>query len=219
MAFDPRRRVAILHGGYTTGLGGYANDTWEWDAASWSQVGTGPNRGEHILAFDSVSNRVLFCGGSDGYSQFADTWSYVPPAAYIPFGAGCLGPTATTPVLAGVPGESPRLGTTSHVRVANLPPTVTVPVFVFGDSNTWNPGPPAYPLPLDLAVLGWPGCQQLVSNEFTYFAITTTGQADHPIAVPMNTNLVGHTFHGQVLVLYSGGGVAVSNGVTAVVGW
>ena len=39
------------------------------------------------------------------------------------------------------------------------------------------------------------------------------------LTVPMTTSLVGFTFHAQALVLYSPSGVAVSNGVTGVVGF
>jgi hypothetical protein len=141
------------------------------------------------------------------------------PAWYAQFGSGCPGPNAAAPVLAGVPGEPPRLGTTSRIRVSNLPLAVTVPVFVLGLSNTWDSGPPAYSLPLDLGFLGWPGCAQLVSDDVSAFAITTTGYADYSILVPQSVPLIGFTFHAQTLVLYSGGGVAASNGVTGTVGF
>jgi hypothetical protein len=140
-------------------------------------------------------------------------------ASFASFGNGCPGPTGPTPTLAGVPGGEPRLGTTARIRVAGLPSAVTVPIFVLGLSNTQDPGPPAYPLPQDLGVLGWPGCSQLVSDDAIDFAITTTGQADYVLAVPMTAGLVGFTFHAQALVLYSPSGVAVSNGVTGVVGF
>lgn len=140
-------------------------------------------------------------------------------ATYAPFGTGCAGPTAQIPALDGVVGEPPRIGTTSRVRVSNLPTTVTIPVFVLGLSNTHDPGPPAYALPADLGVLGWPGCHQLVSDEVASFTITTAGQADYLLPVPMNLGLVGFAFYAQAVVLYSPGGVAVSNGVIGTVGF
>lgn len=143
----------------------------------------------------------------------------LPAATYTAFGAGCPGPNALAPALAGMPGEPPRLGTTSRMRVSNLPLTVTVPVFVLGLSDTVDPGPPAYSLPLDLGVLGWPGCSQLVTDDVVSFAITTTGEADHALQVPLNAGLVGFVFYAQALVLYSGGGVATSNGLTCTVGF
>jgi hypothetical protein len=140
-------------------------------------------------------------------------------ASYTPFGSGCPGPSALVPLLDGVAGEEPRLGTTSRMRVSNLPLSVTVPIFVLGLSNTQDPGPPAYALPLDLGILGWPGCSQLVSDDVISFAITTTGQADYSLAVPMSLGLVGFTFYAQALVMYSPSGVATSNGVTGIVGY
>jgi hypothetical protein len=140
-------------------------------------------------------------------------------ANYAQFGAGCVGPTAQVPALDGVAGEPPRIGTTSRIRVSNLPTTVTIPVFVLGLSNTIDPGPPAYTLPADLGVLGWVGCQQLVSDDVATFEITTAGQADYSLVVPMNLGLAGFTFYAQAFVLYSPSGVALSNGVVGTVGF
>jgi hypothetical protein len=140
-------------------------------------------------------------------------------ASYVPFGAGCPGPTSLVPALNGVVGEPPRLGTTTRMRVSNLPLAVAVPIFVLGMSNRQDPGPPAYSLPLDLGIFGWSGCSQLVSDDAIVVTITTTGQVDHAIQVPMDFGLVGFTFHAQAIVLYDGGGVAVTNGVTGNVGF
>jgi hypothetical protein len=142
-----------------------------------------------------------------------------PPASLAAFGSGCPGPATTAPLLAGIPGAEPRLGAAARNRVSGLPLTVTVPVFVLGLSNTQDPGPPAYTLPLDLGILGWPGCSQLVSDDAIDFAITTSGQADYVLSVPMSLGLLGFTFYAQALVLYSPAGVATSNGVTGVVGF
>jgi len=143
----------------------------------------------------------------------------LPAATFTPFGSGCVGPNALVPSLAGAPGETPQLGATTHIRVTNLPLVVTIPVFVLGLSNTQDPGPPPYALPLDLGIFGWPGCPQLISDDVIDFAITATGQADYGIVVPSNLTLVGFTFHAQVFVLYLPTGVAVSNGLTGVVGY
>lgn len=133
-----------------------------------------------------------------------------------PYGAGCVGPNGLVPVLAAVPGEAPRPGTTSHLRVTNLPLTLTIPVFVVGFSDAWDPD--GYPLPLDLGILGWTGCSQLVADEILYWEITTAGQADQPITIPAGYPL-GFTFYVQALVLYTPDGVAMSNAVTGVVGY
>lgn len=145
----------------------------------------------------------------------------MPAASITPFGQGCLGPYGQTPTLAAAPGSLPRLGRPCTFVVGALPVgLVTVPVFVFGFDNAMNHGSGgSYPLPFDLGLFGWPGCQQLVSLDLTAFAITTTGSAQHTLQVPFQPPLAGWSIHAQALVLYHAGGVAVSNAVTATVGW
>ena len=48
-------------------------------------------------------------------------------------------------------------------------------------------------------------------------AITSIGQADYAITLPMNLGLVAFAFHAQALMLYTGGSVAASHGITGVV--
>ena len=142
------------------------------------------------------------------------------PASYVPFGSGCPDPSGATPTLSAPPGEAPVIGASSLLRVSNLPLSVTVPVFIFGFSTTQATGPAGnYPLPFDLGVLGWPGCSQLVSLNDSVYTITTTGSADHTVTLPPFAFLAGLQFHAQSLVLYSGGEVAVTNGITATAGW
>ncbi|MFN6146671.1 MAG: hypothetical protein ACK5AL_09960 [Planctomycetota bacterium] len=145
----------------------------------------------------------------------------MPAASITPFGQGCLGPYGQTPTLAAAPGSLPRLGQPCTFVVGALPGgLVAVPVFVFGFDNAMNHGSGgSYPLPFDLGLFGWPGCQQLVSLDLTAFAITTTGSAQHTLQVPFQPPLAGWSIHAQALVLYHAGGVAVSNAVTATVGW
>ena len=142
------------------------------------------------------------------------------PASYAPFGLGCPGPSGATPTLFAPPGEAPVIGASSLLRVSNLPLSVTVPVFIFGFSTTQATGPAGnYPLPFDLGVLGWPGCSQLVSLNDSVYTITTTGSAEHTVTLPPFAFLAGLQFHAQSLVLYSGGEVAVTHGITATAGW
>ncbi|MGK0302064.1 MAG: hypothetical protein ACI89X_002946 [Planctomycetota bacterium] len=146
--------------------------------------------------------------------------SLSPPASYTTFGAGCQDPNGQVPSLAAVAGDLPRIGTSSRSRVSNLPLSVTIPVFIFGFSNSQGTGAFGnYPLPQDLGILGWPGCDQLVSLNDSIYTITTSGYADHTITIPAFPFLVGMQFHAQALVLFRPGGVAVSNAVTGTVGY
>jgi hypothetical protein len=223
LEWDPHSARVVSYGGRVpSGTFPTIAESWSWNGADWTQLPLGtPNPGSRAspIAWSPLAGGLMTYGG---HAATNETWLRLGSAAgasYSAFGAGCLGPTALMPTLSGVGGEPPRLGTTSRIRVSNLPLSVTVPVFVLGLSNTQDPGPPAYPLPLDLGILGWPGCSQLVSDDVIDFAITTTGQADYVLPVPMSLGLLGFTFHAQALVLYSPTGVATSNGVTGVVGF
>ena len=75
MAYDSARSVAVLFGG-----GGIlTSDTWEWDGASWSQVGTGgpTPRGFTAMVYDEArAECVMFGGWSNGFNYFDDTWGW-----------------------------------------------------------------------------------------------------------------------------------------------
>lgn len=145
----------------------------------------------------------------------------MPAASITPFGQGCLGPYGLIPTLAAAPGSLPRLGQPCTFVVGALPAgQISVPVFVFGFDTTANLGPGGwYPLPFDLAPLGWPGCQQLVSTVETVAAITATTTAQTTVPVPYLPPIVGVAFHAQAVVLYHPSGVAVSSALTARIGW
>lgn len=221
MAYDSRRGRTVLFGGEASG-GSHPTDTWEWDGTSWTSMATTGHAGGWgpVMAFDKRRGKTVLFGGVNQ----PETWEWfdlVPPAAYTPFGSGCLGPNGLVPSLAGVPGEVPRAGTTSHVRVTNLPATATIAVFVIGLSNSWDPD--GYALPIDLGVVGWPGCPQLVADQGISYAITTTGEADQGISVPAGYP-PWFAFYVQALVLYQNPpnppyAAAVSNAVAGIVGY
>jgi hypothetical protein len=166
-------------------------------------------------------------GSGSPASWLTDTWQLGPTAmsaSYSVFGAGCPGPYGTTPILSAPAGSLPRIGSQSTITVSNLPIGILcVPVFVLGLTNQFDTGPGGvYPLPLDLGILGWPGCQQLVSiNDTAYYITSSAGswQATHTVTIPPLPLLVGMQFHAQALVLYHPTGVAVSNGITGTAGY
>lgn len=226
--WSPPLARCVLFGGLAAN-GALLADTWTWDGTSWQpaiDLGSPSARQGAGLEFDAAHQQLLLVGGvgqsAGGQSVYlADTYELAwtaGPSTFTAFGTGCVGPTAQTPTMSAGPGEVPRLGTTSQLTLGNLPAgTLTVPVFVFGSSTTFDAGG-GHPLPLDLGILGWPGCQQLVAHDIMVPSPTLATSVTFPLSVPIAANLVGFTLHVQGFVLYAPSGAAVSNGLTAVVG-
>lgn len=187
-----------------------------WSPGNPNNGSTYPENAGHLFGTNAGPSQWMWNDETEWFSGILRPLIERAPASYAAFGTGCPGPSSPVPNLSSAPGELPRLTTTSHLIVSNLPTSVTIPVFVIGFSNTWDPD--GYGLPLDLGVLGWNGCQQLVSDEILFWSITTTGQASQPIAIPAGAP-VGFTFFVQALVLYTPTGVAVSNAIAGVVGY
>jgi hypothetical protein len=220
MAFSPATNSTLLFGQDAAAL---RNDTWAWDGVNWQLVpataASPASRQRSALVFaPGAQGSVLFGGSAAGLVATGDTWRLVETAATTTtFGAGCVGPNALAPTLGAAPGTTPRLGTTLQLRVGNLPAAFTV-MLALGLSNTVAAGPPPYSLPFDLGGLGWPGCRQLVALDSVTATAAFAATVDFPFVVPLDAALLAFTFHGQAIVLYQAGAVAVSNGLTAVVG-
>ena len=111
------------------------------------------------------------------FSQSRTGFQFPLPGAFTLYGAGCQG-TAGTPFLFGP--ETPYVGESLPVIVANLLPTA--PAFiVLGVSNTFWQG---LPLPVNLAVVGAPGCFVLTSSDIFLLATNFSGTAYMNIALP-----------------------------------
>lgn len=78
LAFDSKRGVTVLFGGYYSGW--TMADTWEYDGKSWRKLSTGgpPHRINHAMCYDSARGVVVVFGGmgirnsNDAY--YKDTW-------------------------------------------------------------------------------------------------------------------------------------------------
>jgi hypothetical protein len=88
MAYDARRDVVVLFGGYRgTGVNcfpddgetsEYCDDTWELRGGEWIQVMITPpaRRAGHSLVYDAAAGEVVLFGGENETGQFGDTWTY-----------------------------------------------------------------------------------------------------------------------------------------------
>lgn len=77
---DARRRRLVLFGGIVNGGTGVAQDTWEWDGSTWSELHPAvspPARAFHGMAFDEARGKTVLYGGRDETQhQFDDTWEW-----------------------------------------------------------------------------------------------------------------------------------------------
>lgn len=87
MAYDARRGVVVLFGGYL-GQNGYSNETWEWDCRTgWTQrnppLPIPSPRAFHKMAYDSLNQVMVLFGGGNASGQFNDTWMW-DGSAWVP---------------------------------------------------------------------------------------------------------------------------------------
>lgn len=134
----------------------------------------------------------------------------MPTASYTTFGSGCAGSNGV-PALQ--PQNVPALGSAFRLDVVNLPAGGGVAVLVLGLSNSsWN----SLPLPLDLTIIGLPGCTALCSVDFTTLLFHASGLATWTLPVPNLPTLGGMQFFNQAVSLDAAAprpvGAALSNG-------
>jgi PKD repeat protein len=117
-------------------------------------------------------------------------------AGYGFFGAGCAGTLGITHVLNA---NQPVIGGTVTLNLDNL--EFGIAVMVLGLSNTLSGG--AIPLPLDLGILGAPGCPLRVSLDATDTVVGTGTTATWSFAIPSNPLLLGFQLYNQAAALSS----------------
>lgn len=222
LATDPsRNRIVLLDGDYPGSLtvgGSQDQHTWTYADGSVSRVPTAfapVPRQSAAMTFDSNRAVVVMFGGSIGGSSLADTWEFDlgPLASYTSYGSGCTG-TFGIPTIAPASGSLPRIGTTFTLQASNLP--LSGPAFLaIGFSDTVYSGAP---LPLDLGVIGAPGCNLLCAIDGLYPLTNVLGTATWSIGIPV---IPGGRFFNQVIPFDPTAnplGLTTSNGGHAVLG-
>lgn len=216
LAYDRLRDRTVLQGG--SDGNGLLSDTWEWNGSAWTQVQPlGVPVGASIgMVHDDLRGVMVLPTIPN------TTWEYVPgnavAATFATFGSGCPGP-AGVPTLTNQAGSLPRIGSTLHLHLANLPASLSnLPIGFLGfDATSWG----GIPLPLSLTPFGFPGCEALLAPARTDGLVNVAGSADWAIALPMNALALGFEFYVQGAVLAPGwsvGGLVFSNAGHAVVG-
>jgi hypothetical protein len=132
------------------------------------------------------------------------------PATWETYGAGCAG-SAGLPNLQQAPGSLPVAGRTFDTVVTNVP--ATAPVFgLLGFSSTSFP---PFALPLELAVVGMPGCQLLTDIQLATALTNSGGTAPWALSLPAQASVLGLRFYQQAFVVDAGVnalGATTSNG-------
>lgn len=128
-------------------------------------------------------------------------------------GAGCAG-GAGVPVLTATP---PRLGQDVVLAASSLLPN-QFGMFMTGFSNSDWAG---LPLPLDLGLIGMPGCWLRTSLDLLAIVFNTNGTTQTTLSVPADPNALGFTFWSQLLSADPGAntyGAVTSNALALTIG-
>lgn len=199
-AFDPvRERVVVLEAGHTNPAPSH-----EWDGTTWRSFPLAPRLRAQRLAAVGVPGVGLVVAHLENASTV--TLTNDVPATTTGFGSAC------PDVQRRLTSNHPWLGTTCTLRYPAANGTLCL--FASGGSNTQYGG---VPLPIDLGVLGLPGCSLFVAPDLLDLRTAAGGAATLTIVLPANPALAGVQLFHQAAEL-AAGFTATSQGLRLVTG-
>ena len=121
---------------------------------------------------------------------------------FEPLGGGCAG-TAGPPLLGPLGKSKPWIGEVFELDLRPIPASaLATPFVLIGASNEqWS----GVPLPLELGLIGLPGCWLQVSIDVSLPLPNYGGWTTLPLAIPYDYRLLGVPFFVQGLVIDPGG--------------
>ncbi len=232
MTYDPVLDRCVLFGGLSIPTNGGTpspqSETWVWSGGSWSLAS--PNESPrpmsgHAMAFDHANNRIMSVNENffADPGPMADMWNYFVPQLMPElnsFGSGC-GSSAGVPELYPWHAYWLWVGESCYLYLQPQPEPGSNHSFgIIGVSDSFDANL-GLSLPYDLQVIGMNGCPLLVSTE----KIVPINSGGTPrfwgLVVPEEMTLLGMRIFLQGYTLDSAAnptGVAVSNGLEAVIG-
>lgn len=78
-AYDEKRNVVVLYGGYSWEKNTCEHETWEWDGETWAKkAAEGPTACDHLeMVYEASSGRLILTGGGDENQNLREeTWSW-----------------------------------------------------------------------------------------------------------------------------------------------
>jgi hypothetical protein len=78
-AYDEKRNVLVMYGGYSWANNGCVRETWEWDSETWTQKDVeSPTACDHLeMIYDASREEViLFGGGDENLNLSSETWAW-----------------------------------------------------------------------------------------------------------------------------------------------
>ncbi len=145
-----------------------------------------------VATKDKVYDRLqyMLSQGTPIYTSTTEIHDIAYSAGHMAtYGKGCVGSNGRAPAM--VDGGAPYLGNQGfQLRMRDGNPS-SLAYLILGDSkDKWN----GSALPQDLGYMGAPGCSLLASVVLMLpMATDAQGAVSLPIALPLNTQLVGHT--------------------------
>jgi formylglycine-generating enzyme required for sulfatase activity len=219
MGYDAvAERVVVFGGNKASGTA--ANDAWAFDGANW--VGlfgstTLPSARARSQAVTAQNGRVQAFGGTANGAFLNDAWELgvpVLPRAFE-YGTACIGSGGPLELRL-VAGTQAAIGTTLAMRMTGMLSPFAAGVGFYGFSKTSVSG---IPLPVDLAVVGIPGCNAYNSADNSMPLGLPSGTpfvTAWNVAIPNDSYFLGMDVYFQSLALEGFGYprfATVTNGV------
>ena len=192
LAYDPRSERVVVHGGETAS--GCRQDVWSWQGTQWTlhtaTTAVPSARTGASLWYDPAVNQLRLFGGGCGTSYTNDLWALSLPvyARSSNYGQACVG-SLGTPTIAVVAPSAPIVGTTVNVQMTNIFGLFFPAFAALGFQRATFGG---IPLPLELTVVGLPGCWlQNSADQVLTLTPPVGGIVNWPLPLPNSAQLLG----------------------------